>query len=157
MRRPATLNEIRRALFRTMQEAVAEDEDDGRVYVVPPAQEGEPGLKMLLLLSSFTPGQVNRAELGGYGALAERVGIWKMTISALKDNDAGEPWRLAEKLEQAFLPYTVDALEVVPPDDDGEDVCAVYCSFPYTENVGVLPDGRNGISVTVPWWTWTQN
>lgn len=155
MRRPATLNEIRRALFRTMQEAVAKDEDDGRVYVVPPAQEGEPGLKMLLLLSSFTPGLVSRAELGGYGALAERSGIWKMTISALKDNDAGEPWRLAEKLEQAFMRYTVDALRVT--ETDSADVCSVYCDFPYTENVGVLPDGRNGISVTVPWWTWTQN
>lgn len=155
-RRPATLNEIRRALFRKMQEAAAEDEDAGRVYVVPPAQEGEPGLKMLLLLSSFTPGLVNRAELGGYGALAERSGIWKMTISALKDNDAGEPWRLAEKLEQAFMRYTVDALPVGEP-GGAEDICPVYCDFPYTENLGVLPDGCNGISVTVPWWTWTQN
>lgn len=156
MQRTPTLNEIRRVLFATMQDALADEEELGKVFIVPPAQDSDPALKLILVIASFTPGTVNRQELGGYGALALRQGIWKMNISSLKDTNAGEPWRIAELLEEAFRPYTVDGLVVEEREEVGSP-CAVFCEFPYSENVGTLPDGRNGITVTVPWWTWTQN
>lgn len=156
MQRVPTLNEIRRTLFATMQDALVEYEESNKVFIVPPAQESDPGLKQILVISSFTPGIVDRQELGGYGALAKRQGIWKMLISSPKDVNANEPWKIAEKLENIFQKYTVDGLVVVENEDVGSP-CAIYCEFPYSENIGVMSDGRNGITVTVPWWTWTQN
>lgn len=155
--RVLTLNEIRRALFTTMQDALAEEEDAGKIFIVPAAQDSDPELKKILIISTFTPGIVNRQELGGYGALAERHGIWKMNISSLKDTNAGEPWQIAEKLENTFTHYTVDGLPAIDSEDDIEPAYDIYCEFPYSESIGTMPDGRNGITVTVPWWTWTQN
>lgn len=156
MQRVPTLNEIRKTLFATMQDALAEEEDLGKVFIVPPAQESDPELKKILVIASFSPGIVDRQELGGYGALAKRQGIWKMNISSLKDTNANEPWQIAEKLENTFQKYTVDGLVVVQNEEVGSP-CAVFCEFPYSEDIGTLPDGRKGITVTVPWWTWTQN
>lgn len=156
MQRVPTLNEIRRTLFSTMQDALADEEESGKIFIVPPTQESDPELKKILIISSFSPGMVDRQELGGYGALAKRDGIWKMNISSLKGTNANEPWAIAEKLEKTFQKYTVDGLVV---DDSGGmgNPCAIFCEFPYSEDVGTLPDDRNGITVTVPWWTWTQN
>lgn len=151
MNQTATLNDIRRSFFRIMQDAVTEEESTGRLYVVPPAQDGNPDIKSMMLISGFIPGQTTRGEMGGYGALAIREGVWKMTVSFLRDTDAGEPWELAQKLEDTFTPYTVDGIPV------NDALCHVFCDFPYSEDVGELPDKRNGISVTVPWWTWTSN
>lgn len=149
MWRPPTLDEIRVALFSETLKAVSGNE---RVFVAPASQDADPELKKLILFCSFTPGKTVREELGGYGALGERPGIWRMTISALPDNDADEAWKLADTLEKAFLPYTVDGLSVT---DD--EVMPVYCNFPYTEDRGILPDNRLGILVTVPWWARIQN
>lgn len=157
IQRTPTLNEIRRTLFAATQGALADEIKAGKVFFVPPAQDVDPALPKILVISSFSPGDVDRMELGGYGALALRHGIWKTNISTLKDINANEPWQIAEKLEEAFRIYTVDGLQVVNPDDDIYAPCAIYCEFPYSENIGALPDGRNGITVTVPWWTWTQN
>ena len=160
-----TLNDIRRAFFTAMQKAVAEEEAAGKVVVVPPNQEAEPDVKQILLISGFTPGLVGRLELGGYGALAQRSGIFKMSLSFLKTANAGEPWQLAEKLEAAFRPYTVDGLPVPAQADPNAPPCFVFCDFPYTEAIGFTyggavddtPDGRSLISVTVPWWAWVEN
>lgn len=151
-----TLNDIRRTLFSVMQDALSEEEDSGKVFIVPPAQDSDPELKQILVIASFSPGDVSRQELGGYGALAMRQGIWGMNITSLKDTNANEPWQIAEKLELAYKPYTVDGLIVINQEAIGEP-CRFFCEFPYSENVGTLPDGRNGITVTVPWWAWTQN
>lgn len=156
MMRVPSLNEIRRTLFSTMQDALSKDEDAGKVFIVPPAQESDPELKKILVIASFSPGDVSRQELGGYGALAKRQGIWGMNITFLKDTNISEPWRIAELLEETFRKYTVDGLVVVETEEMGSP-CAIFCEFPYSENVGTLPDNRNGITVTVPWWTWTQN
>lgn len=156
MQRVPTLNEIRRTLFVETQKVLADEVKAGKVFIVPPTQDSDPTLKKILVIASFNPGIVERQELGGYGALALRQGIWGMNISSLKDINAGEPWQLAELLEKAFSRYTVDGLAVVESEEVGSP-CAIFCEFPYSENVGTLPDGRNGITVTVPWWTWTQN
>lgn len=154
MERCPQLDEIRVAFFREMLDVINRSDWATRVYVVSDAQEANPDRDMLLLLPSFIPGIVSRGELGGFGALARRRGIWKMSISAKADNDACEAWRLAEFLEEAFRQYTVIALPVLENDSP---VCEVYCDFPYTENTGFLSDGRKGISVTIPWWAWTHN
>ncbi len=155
--RTPTLNDIRWSLFYLMQEIVAEEEADERVVIVPPQQEGNPEITSMLLISGFQPGLVEQAELGGYGALAVRRGIWKMTISSHKNSNAGEPWLLAEKLEAAFRKFTVDGIPIHSRIDPDGISCPIFCDFPYTENVGITPDERNALSVTVPWWTWTQN
>ena len=149
-----SLNGIREALFSVLLDALATEEDAGTVFIAAPAQEADPNLRRIIVMASFSPALVHRQELGGYGALALRRGIWGMTISSQKDANANEPWAIAEKLEQAYRPYTVDGLEVV---DGGEARGFVFCEFPYAQSVGVLPDQRNGISVTVSWWTWTHN
>lgn len=160
-----TLNDVRRAFFTAMQKAVAEEEAAGKVFVVPPNQEADPELKQILLISGFTPGTVGRLELGGHGALAQRSGIFKMSLSFLKTANAGEPWQIAEKLEAAFRPFTVEGLEVCAQAAPDAPPCAVFCDFPYTETIGFTyggavddtPDGRSLITVTVPWWAWVAN
>lgn len=168
--RIATLDELRMAFFGAMQLIADAWDKKERLFVTAPAQESDPELKKIILSGAFIPGMVGRAELGGYEALASRKGVFKMTISTLPETEANEAWELAQELENGFLPFTVDPLLVKPsraydPDaDENQDEpiedkkpCPLFCDFPYTENIGLLPDGRNGITVTVPWWTWTQN
>lgn len=152
-----TLNSIRTVFFAETQKALMDDVRAGKVFIAPPAQDADPALKKILVLCSFSPGNVARLEIGGENASGERLGIWKMTISSLKDVDAGEPWKVAETLESYFAPFAVDFLPVTDFQDDIATERKIFCDFPYSENVGMLPDGRNGISVTVPWWTWTHN
>lgn len=156
MQKYPTLNDIRRTLFSVMQDALSEDEESGKVFIVPPAQESDPELKQILVIANFSPSDVSRQELGGYGAFAIRKGIWSMNITSLKDTNANEPWEIAEKLELAYKPYTLYGLEVINKEAMGKP-CVIFCEFPYSENIGTLPDDRNGITVTVPWWTKTEN
>lgn len=152
-----TLNDIRRVFFAETQKILADDVKAGKVFIVPPAQDADPALKKILVIASFSPGIVDQLEIGGDNASGKRQGIWKLTISSLKDVNANEPWQVAEKLENAFAPYSVEFLPVTNFQDDIVTQCKILCEFPYSENIGVLPDGRNGITVTVPWWTWTEN
>lgn len=152
-----TLNDIRKAFFIATQAALIEVVKTGKVFLVPPAQDADPALKKILVMASFSPATVNRLEIGGRNASGKRNGIWKLTISSLKDVNANEPWQVAETLESAFAPYSVDFLPITSFQDDIASECKILCDFPYSENIGTLPDGRNGITVTVPWWTWTQN
>lgn len=152
-----TLNNIRTVFFAETQKALIDDVKSGKVFIVPPAQDADPALKKILVLASFSPGIVDQLEIGGENASGKRQGIWKLTISSLKDVNAGEPWRIAEKLENHFAPYSLDFLPVTDFFEDISTECKILCEFPYSENIGILPDGRNGITVTVPWWTWTEN
>lgn len=152
-----TLNSIRVKFFAETQQALLDDVKAGKVFVVPPAQDVDPSLKKIIVLCSFSPGIVDKLEIGGENASGERRGIWKMTISSLKDVNAGEPWKVAETLESYFAPYAVDFLPVNGFWEDIETECKILCDMPYSENVGTAQDGRNHISVTVPWWTWTHN
>lgn len=152
-----SLNDMRRAFFAKTQKILAEDVKSGKVFIVPPAQDADPELKKMLVLCSFTPGKVDHLEIGWGNASGARHVIWKMTISSLKDVNANEPWLVPEKLESAYAPYSVDFLPITDFQDDAATAFKINCEFPYSENVGLLPDGRNGITVTVPWWTWTEN
>lgn len=151
-----TLNNIRTVFFAETQKALIADVKAGKVFIVPPAQDADPALKKILVLCSFTPGIVDHLEIGGHNASGERHGIWKMTISSLKDVNAGEPWKVAETLENHFAPFSVDFLPVTDFWEDIATECKINCEFPYSENIGTAQDGRNHISVTVPWWTWTE-
>lgn len=111
--RIASLDEMRMAFFSTMIRA-AEAWGASRVFIFAPAQEASPDPALLFLAGAFIPGSVNRAELGGYEALAIRHGIFKMTVSALPEHVSNEAWELAQALENAFLPYTLDALPTLP-------------------------------------------
>lgn len=152
-----TLDDIRVAFFRETQKILADDVRSGKVFLVPPAQDADPALKKIIVLCSFTPGIVDRQEIGWGTASGERKGIWKMTISSLKDVNANEPWAIAEKLENAFAPYSVEFLPVTDFQADIATECKINCDFPYSENIGTQPDGRNHVTVTVPWWTWVEN
>jgi len=156
IRTPA-LAEIRRAFFRQTQAIVRADIAAGRVTILAPSQDANADVTQMLLIFSFSPGLVSRAELGGHGALARRQGIWKVTISSHRNGNAEEPWTLADKLEEAFRAYTVNGMYVPPAQEGEEPPCPVYCDFPYTEDIGQTPDERNTLTVTVPWDTWTQN
>lgn len=144
-----TLNDIRRTLFAVMQDALSEEEEAGKVFIVPPAQESDPELKQILVIASFSPGELTREELPAPGSFSLRRGIWSINITSLKDTNANEPWDIAEKLELAYKPYTYKRL-VVNNKAVGEP-CSVLCDPPYSENIGSLPDSRNGIRVVVPW------
>lgn len=155
--RIAGLDEIRIAFFTRAQEALALFNDPD-VWLAAPAQDAEIDLKKLAVITSFIPSGVARKEFGGSGSLAERHGVWKALISIFPGTDENRGWELAQKLEDAFLEYAIEPLPVAAKDpEDTEPVCPVFCDFPYTEPVGTLPDGRHGITVTVPWWTWTQS
>lgn len=130
-----TLNEIRVALFNVAQNALEHELESGLVYFVAPNQGNLPDKKCILVLTSFTPGTVNRIELGGSGAMGTRNGIFKITISALPDEDADVAWEIAEKLEEAFKPFSYESLLISPASEDS--VNAVYCDFPYSENIGI--------------------
>lgn len=148
-RQTPTLDAVRVAFFNAMQVAVADDVRQKRLIVVPPAQDFNPDVKAVHLISALQPGMVQDGELGGREAIAPRLGVWIMTLSALKTESPGVIWRLAGKLEQAFR------REDLPTDTTAPGGCPVYCEEPYTTNVGITPDKRIELSVTVPWWTWT--
>ena len=143
-----SLNAIYAAFFNAMQAAVADEVRAKSLVVVPPAQDFNPDAKSVHLISALQPGTIQDGELGGREAIAPRLGVWVMTLSALKTEGPGVMWRLAEKLEQAFRREDI-------PTDTAPGGCPVYCEEPYTTNVGEAPDKRIELSVTVPWWTWT--
>lgn len=151
-----TLDDIRITFFKETQKILTDDVKAGKVFIVPPAQDADPALKKIIVLCSFTPGIVDQQEIGWGTASGNRHGIWKMTISSLKDVNANEPWAIAEKLENAFAPYSVSFLPVNSFQDDIATECKINCDFPYSQNIGEMPDKRNGITVTVPWWTWVE-
>lgn len=152
--RIATLDEIRIALFAKTQDALDAFPD---VWLCAPAQDSEIDLKRLAVVCSLLFEKTTRMEFGGHGSLAERRGFWKMQVSFLPDTDENLAWGLAQALEATFTPYAVDDLPVDSGNADDETlVCPLFCDFPYTENLGELPDKRKGISVTVPFRTWTQ-
>lgn len=152
--RIATLDEIRIGLFAATQEALAAFPD---VWLVTPAQDAAIDVKRLAVFCSLTFSKTGRAEFGGHGSLAERSGFWKMLVSILPGTDENLALELAQGLEDAFLPYATEDFPLVSRiPDDPMPVCPLFCEFPYTENIGEMPDKRNGITVTVPFRTWTQ-
>lgn len=156
--RIATLDEIRVAFFRNTRDALAALPDASQVWLTAPAQDANMDLKELAVICSFFPGEITRQEFGGPGSLALRRGFWKMQVSMLFGTDENRGWELAQALENAFLRYAVEDFPVASlyPGDD-TPVCPIWCDFTYTEHVGTLPDKRVGITVTVPWRTWTQS
>ena len=155
--RIATLNEIRVAFFGKTRDALAAFPDGDKVWLAAPAQDAKIDLKKLAVICSLVWGETTRGEFGGPGSAAERHGFWKMQVSILAGTDENLGWELAQALEDAFLPYAVEDLPVASLDPaDVEPICPIFCDFPYTENLGVLPDKRSGICVTVPFWTRTQ-
>lgn len=152
--RIATLDEIRVALFAKTQDALFAFPD---VWLCAPAQDAEIDLKRLAVICSLLFEKTERMEFGGPGSLAERRGFWKMLVSVLPGTDENLAWELAQGLEAAFTPYACKDFPVASRnEEDAEPICPLFCDFPYTENLGELPDKRNGISVTVPFRTWTQ-
>lgn len=151
--RIATLDEIRIALFSRTQEALLEYPD---VWLAAPAQDAKIDLKKLAVICSLLFSKTGRMEFGGHGSLAERKGFWKMLLSIQPGTDENLGWELAQALENAFLPYATEDFPVSSSNpEDNSPVCPLFCDFPYTENLGELPDKRKGISVIVPFRTWT--
>ena len=149
MRCPS-LNEIRTAFFNLVQNALEWEVESGLVFLAAPAQANNPEKNCIIVSTGFTPGNIAKQELGGAGSLAKRNGIFKITVSSLPTEDADLLWDIADVLEKAFSIYSYERLPV------NESGAVVYCEFPYTENIGTGPDNRNIITVTVPWWAWTQ-
>lgn len=147
------LNSIRIALFEICQNALQREIEAGLVYLSAPNQKNNPDLRCIIVATSFSPAKIDRGEIGSHGSLSKRPGIFKITISSLQEEDADIPWDIAFTLERVFSWYSCESLYVSENEEEG----AVYCDFPYTENIGIGPDNRNTITVTVPWWVWTQN
>lgn len=145
-----TLAEIQAAFSTELQTALASLVAAGTVSVVPPAQDFDADAKRIMAISSLNTDRVQRAELGGRGALGIRSGVFQVNLSALKGTSQKTHWDAAQAVENHFAQYSAAPLTLVSGG-------GIYCDFPYTMNAGTTPDKRIALLVTIPWQTWVSN
>lgn len=145
-----TLAEIQTAFSTELQTALASLVAAGTVSVVPPMQDFDADAKKIMAISSLNTDRVQRAELGGRGALGIRSGVFQVNLSALKGTPQNKHWDAAQTVENHFAQYS--AAPLVLASGGG-----IYCDFPYTMNAGTTPDKRIALLVTIPWQTWVSN
>lgn len=145
-----TLAEIQTAFSAELQAALASLVAAGTVSVVPPAQDFDADAKRIMAISSLNTDRVQRAELGGRGALGIRSGVFQVNLSALKGTSQKTHWDTAQTVENHFAQYSAAPLTLASGG-------GIYCDFPYTMNAGTTPDKRIALLVTIPWQTWASN
>lgn len=145
-----TLAEIQTAFSTELQTALAALVTAGTVYIIPPAEDADPPLKKILAISALNTDRVQRAELGGRGALGVRSGVFQVNLSALKGTPQNKHWDAAQTVENHFAQYSAAPLTLASGG-------GIYCEFPYTMNAGTTPDKRIALLVTIPWQTWVSN
>ena len=145
-----TLAEIQTAFSTELQMALAALVTNGTVYIIPPAEDADPPLKKILAISALNTDRVQRAELGGRGALGIRSGVFQVNLSALKGTSQKTHWDAAQTVENHFAQYSAAPLTLASGG-------GIYCEFPYTMNAGTTPDKRIALLVTIPWQTWASN
>lgn len=145
-----TLAEIQTAFSTEMQKAFAALVTAGTVAIVPPAQDFDADAKKIMAISSLNTDRVERAELGGRGALGIRSGVFQVNLSALKGTSQKTHWDTAQTVENHFAQYSAAPLTLASGG-------GIYCDFPYTMNAGTTPDKRIALLVTIPWQTWVSN
>ena len=145
-----TLAEIQAAFSTELQAALASLVAAGTVSVVPPAQDFDADAKKIMVISALNTDRVQRAELGGRGALGIRSGVFQVNLSALKGTSQKTHWDAAQIVENHFAQYSAAPLTLASGG-------GIYCDFPYTMNAGTTPDKRIALLVTIPWQTWVSN
>lgn len=145
-----TLAEIQIAFSTELQTALAALQASGVVSIVPPMQDFDADAKKIMVISALNTDRVQRAELGGRGALGVRSGVFQVNLSALKGTPQNKHWNAAETVEKHFAQYSAAPLTLASGG-------GIYCEFPYTMNAGTTPDKRIALLVTIPWQTWVSN
>lgn len=138
----ATLTDIGIACRTLMATTIA-----GRAVILSESDDSDPNARDIFVINAVQPGDVDTGELGGRAGIAVQNGVFLLNLSYIRNDSTikADAEELAQDLVDAFRRADLTA----------PSGACVYCKEPYITNVGITPDDRMSLLVSVPWWAWT--